>query len=124
MVDLFDVSGACSVYAGGRNSQKSNARQLGMVIRGQGTTGTFPIQTGDNAQVVSDFSVLGANCQLLDAYPYDQSTAGSITISSITDSAIVGTFDLTFPSGHLVGSFAAPTCAGMAQSNNFSICVP
>lgn len=39
-------------------------------------------------------------------------TSGSITLSQISSSTTVGTFDLTFPTGdRITGRFSAPTCA-------------
>jgi hypothetical protein len=39
-------------------------------------------------------------------------TSGTVTVTSAT-SPIAGTFDITFPDGHITGSFHAPACAAL-----------
>jgi hypothetical protein len=49
----------------------------------------------------------------------DQATSGSITVSSATPGEVSGSFDLTFPDGHLTGTFDAPICDVDAAAIHF-----
>jgi hypothetical protein len=50
-----------------------------------------------------------ARCAILDPYPRF-STGGSVVVTEVSSAGIKGTFDLTFGTDHITGSFDAPTC--------------
>jgi len=55
------------------------------------------------------YEVDGADCLKASA---EFATAGTVTVTAVT-APITGTFDLTFPDGHVTGSFTAPSCAAL-----------
>lgn len=52
-------------------------------------------------------------------------TAGTVTYTTLTDSEVSGSYDLTFAAGHFTGTFIAPACptAGCPPRPSRSSCV-
>ena len=99
---LLDSSGdACNT----QNAVVPSSKLL--AIRSIVDVGTFAIES-------ADFQVVDAKCGLTTAL---QSTTGTITFASVegattgNPTSATGTFDVTFGSEHLVGSFAAVRCS-------------
>jgi hypothetical protein len=71
--------------------------------------GTFPVvTTSQNPPMLASafFSVTDSACAL----PVNQTaTAGSVTVSSVQPT-VIGTYDLTFGSDHITGSFDVANC--------------
>lgn len=55
------------------------------------------------------YEVDGANCLKASA---EFATSGTVTVTAVT-APMSGTFDLTFPDGHVTGSFTAASCAAL-----------
>lgn len=75
-------------------------------------TGTYSFPSGGNAGGGGEaqYVVDNPGTTLLVA------TSGSITLSQVTPSLTVGTFEIAFPNGdHVAGTFSAPTC-GAAEA--------
>jgi hypothetical protein len=72
--------------------------------------GTYAIGDADTtkAHFTSFFSTTDATCS---SGGRVNATAGTLTIEEVTSSVISGTFDLTFPSGSMNGSFSASRCS-------------
>jgi hypothetical protein len=68
-----------------------------------GMTGSAPLE----ADIV--FSVQGPNCEMV---LHQWATAGTVTVSALTPS-LSGTYDLTFGTDHVTGSFDVPYCDGV-----------
>lgn len=83
---------------------------------------------------------VGETAKVVDAEYFDEddhctpspamsATSGTIDLTR-ADSSFEGTFDVTFPTGHMVGSFDAPSCddptryAGMADAGAACVSYP
>jgi hypothetical protein len=50
-------------------------------------------------------------------------SSGSITLTQVTPTVTVGSFDLLFPAGdHLTGTFTAPLCPSASQAADAATC--
>jgi hypothetical protein len=67
--------------------------------------GTYTVGTKTSAAQAT-FESTDASCNQTDA----QATGGTIVISSVSGSSVSGTYDVTFPSGPLSGSFQTSFC--------------
>ncbi len=113
---------ACG-WLNGTNNARSDLVTLALFVSntgGQGAApppivaGTYMIgsqydpDAGINQSATANLLVSDSTCH---SDGSEQANMGSITFTSITADAIVGTYDVTFYSGdHLTGSFNAPTC--------------
>jgi hypothetical protein len=77
------------------------------------TTGTYTL--GSN--LTAGYFSWDANCQMAPNSKVVLANAGMVDVQSVSPS-YKGAFDLTFASGHFVGSFDAPLCA--ASDANFA----
>jgi hypothetical protein len=82
------------------------------------TNGEFPLLTSAAAGLWSQAwyeyggSGVSGSYDCFRAYSRSASS-GKVVVTSISDDAVTGTFDLVFePGDHVTGSFYAPTCAG------------
>lgn len=50
-------------------------------------------------------------------------TGGTVTLTSVTSTDVKGTFDVTFPSGRVTGTFAASVCTSPSSTGTF-VCEP
>jgi hypothetical protein len=112
---------ACG-WLDGTNNNRGDLTTLALLVSNSGgamapaaiAPGTYMLgymynqDAGVNQQATANFLTSNATCQ------NDQTLTaqmGSITFTSITADAIVGSYDVTFSSGdHLTGTFNAPTC--------------
>jgi hypothetical protein len=69
--------------------------------------GTYTIKASSSSLTAASFSSTNGTCQSSDS----QATAGTITIASLDASGITGSYNLTFPSGPVSGSFTAGFCS-------------
>ncbi|MGH7434952.1 MAG: LamG domain-containing protein [Polyangiaceae bacterium] len=130
---ISDTPGACSVQlnALAGSDQKAATTQLALAMGVGGSTpigpGTYGINSGltsgpdslnpGQSWVFASLTQTTATCgfspsTVTGGQPDSQAASGTITISQVTSSSISGSFDLTFNSGTLTGSFDAPTCLG------------
>jgi hypothetical protein len=119
-VVLTDLANACQFVQSNPGSNKANATYLVIdVLSGSSTGGPAPITAGTTypvptADAGGQTAIANAAFQKTDAQCASTvagaATGGSVTITSIADSAAQGTFSLTFAAGTLQGSFDAPTC--------------
>ena len=66
-----------------------------------------PVASSKLAEVY--YEVDGADCLKTSS---EFATSGTVTVTAVT-APISGTFDLTFPDGHVTGSFTAASCAAL-----------
>ncbi|MEP6862891.1 MAG: hypothetical protein ABJE66_19850 [Deltaproteobacteria bacterium] len=75
--------------------------------------GTYTVFSGSAAasSKLSEvyYEVDGANCLKAST---EFATSGTVTVTSAT-APLAGTFDVTFPDGHITGSFSAANCAAL-----------
>lgn len=100
-IEVDDFPGACALGA----NLKANAQRL-----------TFLPQIGPTSarayDVPSEYYVAYASDDATCHVSIDTSASqGTVTISKIDGSGIEGTFDLTFSTGHVTGSFDTATCS-------------
>jgi hypothetical protein len=138
-VSIVDYAGECALSQA--NLEKGNATTLDVdfyVENANDPGNAPPVAPGTYAYNVSnanDFSAPDANgdelllqvfydviddtCHLPNAGLF--ATQGTITITAVTASAIIGGFDLDFPNGdHLTGTFNSPRCnvSGLADAGD------
>jgi hypothetical protein len=104
VVGITDYKGACGLG----NDVKANSNVLAIIY--QGATALVPA-TIDIAQTNTmsvQFTEFDGTCQ---SPAGESASAGTITFTRVDDCAVTGTFDLTFNTDHVTGSFAAPVCA-------------
>lgn len=65
-----------------------------------------------DGKFAASFDTLGAECESTISGTDDgvEPTSGTVTIATVTDSEVTGTYDLTFPSGSTKGSFTISNC--------------
>jgi hypothetical protein len=120
---IVDFAASCASL----QANKANSTQLVLSVVRFGNSAQQPIAAGTYTVLSPDafpvpdlngnltfstatFQKLNATCGQTLA-PVD-AIGGTIVISSITSSRIIGTFDLNFPNGdHLSGTFDAPICS-------------
>lgn len=114
-VSISDHADVCSVVQQGAESI-ANTKGVRLDLTSGSVppltigAGTYTIgeMNAAKAYFAAFFFVSDASC----TEARTKATAGTVTIAGITSSAISGTFDLTFPSGSLKGSFGASLCGG------------
>ena len=115
---ITDYEGACALQENG-NAHKQSSRYLELYLDaypGMSMTHTVgsPAQTG--AQIITRDGTCGG--------PVAVASGGTVTVTSITTSDVVGTFNLVFPEGPVTGTFKAPICNGGALVGSGGPCVP
>jgi hypothetical protein len=114
--------GACG-WLDGQNIERASLTTLQILITNSGSGGDagvaepvapgtysvgFDADGGFSQQVQAGLLVSDATCQ---SEGTESANTGTITLTSITPTSIVGSFDLMFYSGdELMGSFTAPVC--------------
>jgi hypothetical protein len=70
--------------------------------------GTYTLGATQNVAIVVSYAASDVNCN---ETINEQATGGSVTLDTVSATAVTGTFDMTFASGdHLAGQFDAPVC--------------
>ncbi len=121
-VSILDHAGICAVIQQGAESFAST-KGLRLDLLSDSPmpvkigTGTFTI--GDTSAAKPTFTAfyLATDATCTAGVGRTNATGGTITITEITATAINGTFDLTFASGSLKGSFGASTCSDMSTGH-------
>jgi hypothetical protein len=119
-VIVTNVANACGVLQAHGNPP--NATSLELVVSALGSS----VATGNYAIVPqgygasASYATVDGNCN---PSFVDGATGGSITLTTVSGSTIAGTFDLTFGSDHLTGSFSAPICTYSAGDGGTSTCM-
>lgn len=127
-VSITDRADVCSlVQAGAESSANTKGIRLGL------SSGSLPPLTiGPGTYVIGDTSTkkpafaaffLNTDATCTAGVGRVDATAGTITVSDITAGAINGTFELTFPSGSLKGSFGATVCDARSATGGVK-CAP
>lgn len=114
-LESLDIPNACTEQT--PNLSNSNAIVL-EVYQGNGSAvgaGTYNLGTSGTVMVQAGYATYGASC----AKTIDPATTGSITISAMNGSTIVGSYSLTFSQGTASGNFSAMICPifGNGQSD-------
>lgn len=101
-VEIVDFAGLCAF---GLANAKASATYLFFGFTG----GTFLPGTTDVGPALDvQADIYDATCNS----DGPSASGGSVTLTQVTSSGVVGTFDVTFTGGdHLTGSFDAPTCS-------------
>jgi hypothetical protein len=89
------------------NVELASTDSLTLIVSQSGTLspGTFNVSEGGGSGE-ADYSSSSATCDSTDV----PATSGTITLSTLTASQATGSFDLTFGSGQVTGSFTVPIC--------------
>ena len=99
-IQIVDFPGLCALGV----NEKANSQSLGILSE-------IAVISGRTYDVTTDLSVgygaLDATCRVSASA---SATAGTVTFSKIDATGIEGTFDLTFSTAHVTGTFDAPTC--------------
>lgn len=108
-IDLTTFAGACDFF--GLNHERQNVHflrfELGPYVAGR----TYTVSTQGNLTNYAYWELTGSNCELLSPNQGGGGEAdGYVTFTDVSPTAVRGTFDLTFSSGHITGSFDAPFC--------------
>lgn len=112
-VVLSNTSGLCGFAAGGK--EPKNSQFLILVVRdtnraptGAGTYVIYSSGAQPTKLAVAQYFQTDASCN---ETQITLATSGTITITSVSNGNLSGTFDLTFDSGdHVTGSFSATNC--------------
>jgi hypothetical protein len=118
VVQLSTFGGACSKQ--GVNAGVANGRLLGFFLAINDAAGYSSPATATGDYLVSGAPKTPSSKQALGFYQKDgadclktvsaSATGGKVTVTQ-TGATIAGTFDLTFGSDHVTGSFSAPRCS-------------
>jgi hypothetical protein len=101
-IAITDYGGACTTA----NSVKANSNVLVFFFAATAfATGTYAV--GGNGGVSVQYAHYDATCNSPNG---ESATSGSVVITGITDSGVSGTFDVTFATDHITGTFDASTC--------------
>jgi hypothetical protein len=122
-VALTDFSGACedlgtgappasgavivlTVFQGASGQTYAIGGQVASVVYGAQYSSQCHTFTSGNSTSTSHFAV------------FQSAASGSVTLTTVSSATVGGSFDATFPSGdHITGTFTAPNCPNMSQSN-------
>lgn len=113
---VTNASPICPVLL--EQSDPGNAMVLAFDIKSLGKKSKWaPVSfTLDMGGMTEDGAKVGADKVTLnkygtDMFPEEEATAGSVTFTSVVDGeSIIGTYNLTFPSGKVKGTFSAGAC--------------
>jgi len=113
-VSIMNISNACSTAQADISSNKDPANAASLTI-GIGSTspiaaGTFNITSASSPAADAIFVKTDSSCHSTIDGGAAQATSGTVTLSSVSASSASGTFDLTFGSDHVTGSFSASSC--------------
>jgi hypothetical protein len=127
-VFLTNVSNLCSLLQTTGSFNKANLRTLGFVL-GATSSSAPPVAPGTYTQMnttdemTASYSSSDATCQMTDS-PW---MGGSVTACGV-GASYTGTFDLTFGTDHVTGTFDAPLCElnqdGSAAGDGGATCMP
>jgi hypothetical protein len=128
---ITDYVNACSMDIDQQIKAKSSTIDVLFVGSPPLATGTYSAdltaQTGVAQTHVVDVNLTryDGSCMIASTYPADggepilyplSPTGGSLTVTRSDSSGISGTFDLTFGTDELTGTFDAPTCGPQTQA--------
>jgi hypothetical protein len=103
-----DFAGACDMLQGDVIGGSSDILSFTFTGSSPLGTGTFSVTAPTRGTTAeghfAEFTVCGSTAA-------ESTSAGTITVTGVDSSGITGTFDLTFESDHVTGTFTAPTCA-------------
>jgi hypothetical protein len=110
---VTNLSNGCAELMHGGNPSSSTALTLVVTtVSAEVATGTYPIDQSGEAKGV--YTVDGEECQEV---LMETAVSGSISLTTVSSSEIVGTFDIQMNNGdHLTGSFVAPVCVAELAS--------
>lgn len=105
--NVGDTCGIIQREASG-GPEPANTVVLSLTVQVAGSSvpaGTYSI----NGQpgLFADFVTTDANCQ---THLHPNPTSGSVTFTTISSSMVAGTFDVTFGTDRVTGTFSAPVC--------------
>jgi len=101
-ISIVDFAGLC---ARGLSEAKPGATYLNMFLGNGFAPGTAHVgATGTTLNVQT--LVVDSQCNSMG----ENASAGSLTLTTVASDSVSGTFDFTFPSGNLTGSFSAAMC--------------
>jgi hypothetical protein len=105
---ITNIAGACGVLQSHGNPPSATALIVAVTAMGGAVaTGTYGVVAqgfGASASYATDD--MSCNTSFSEG-----ASAGSVTLTVVSGSTVAGTFDLTFGSDHLTGSFSAPVCS-------------
>jgi hypothetical protein len=115
---ITDYEGACALEENG-NAHKQNSHYLELYL--DAYPGTATAHTiGSPTQIGAQIFTRDGTC----SGPVAIASGGTVTVTSVTTSDVVGTFNLAFPEGPVTGTFKAPICNAGALVGSGGPCVP
>jgi hypothetical protein len=106
---ITNVANACSVLQ--RQGNPPSATSLEIVVTALGTsvaTGTYTIVPQGGYGATASYTTEDDDCNTTLS---ETATGGTVTLTTASSSSVAGTFDLTFDTDHVTGSFSAPVCS-------------
>jgi hypothetical protein len=105
---ITNIANACSVLQDHGNPPGATALVVAVTASGGSVaTGTYDI-VSQGFGATASYATQDAMCN---TSLNETASSGTVTLSSVSGSSVSGTFDLTFFSDHLTGSFSAPICS-------------
>jgi hypothetical protein len=102
-IDIVSAANICDDFT--QHGYPKNTTAITLYIKPiPAAPGTFTTESG---ALQATWEVVDATCA---STSFNQATTGTVALTSVTDSSIQGTFDLTFDTDHVSGNFDAVLC--------------
>jgi hypothetical protein len=116
---ITNVASACTVLQDHGNPPGATALIVAVsAMGGSVATGTYAVVTQGFGATAS-YATQDATCNTSFS---ENASGGSVTLTTVSGSTVAGTFDLTFGSDHLTGSFSAPICSYAPADGGATAC--
>lgn len=116
---ITNVANACGVLQSHANPANATALVLAVSASGSSVgTGTYDI-VSQGFGATASYAKQDSTCNTSFS---ENASGGSVTLTAVSGSSVSGTFDLTFGSDHVTGSFSAPICSYSAGDGGVSAC--
>jgi hypothetical protein len=105
---ITNIAGACGVLQSHGNPPSATALIVAVTAMGGSVaTGTYGV-VSQGFGASASYATEDTSCNTSFS---ENASSGSVTLTTVSASTVAGTFDLTFGSDHLTGSFSAPICS-------------
>jgi len=116
---ITNVASACSVLQDHGNPPGATALVVAVsAMGGSVATGTYSI-VSQGFGATASYTTEDTTCNTSFS---ENASSGSVTLTTVSGSTVAGTFDVTFGSDHLTGSFSAPICNYSAGDGGPTAC--
>ncbi len=108
IVAIADFTGVCALG----NDTKASSNVLSFVYSDTTPLAAATLDLSKTNVLSVQYAQFNATCQSSQG---ESASSGTVTFTKVDSCGIVGTFDLTFNTDHVTGSFSAPTCGNVAD---------